>query len=180
MNKGYFRLFLCLAGSVAQYGFAAEPLTVSAGEMHFYGELVNAPCAVDLISEHQLVVMGQIRDDALATPGEWANPTAFQIRLEDCDTTVRSTASVVFKGTPDANDPQVFSVGYGNEAAQHVGLGIFDAKGTQQVPNGMPVNWFDLNDGQTILHYTAKYRSTGTNVTPGDASASVDFSVLYQ
>jgi fimbrial protein len=180
MKKGYFRLFICLAGALTQQTFAAESIVVSSGDIQFYGELVNAPCAVDLISEHQLVSMGQIKDDALVTPGEWANPTAFQIRLEDCDTTVRSTAGIVFAGAPDGNDPTVFTTGYGVDAAKHVGLGIFDAKGSQLVPNGMPVNWMALNDGQTVLHYTAKYRSTGNDVTPGDASASVDFSVFYQ
>jgi fimbrial protein len=167
-------LMACIAPSVH-----AE-LRQSAGNVHFYGELVNAPCAVELRSQHQVVVMGQIRDVELNAPGVWAGTTAFQIRLEDCDTSVRTSASAAFSGVPDANDPSVFQIGSGRYPVKDVGLGIFDDKGVQVTPNTMPLTFDTLNDGVTVLHYTAKYRATGTEVIPGDASAAINFSVIYE
>lgn len=180
MNKGIFRLLTVLAASGLFTLQAHAELSQPAGNMHFLGEVVNAPCVIDLRSQHQVVVMGQVRDAELSSPGEWAGNTAFQIRLEDCDTSVRDTASAAFSGTPDSNDPQVFQTGDGPYPAKEVGLGIFDAKGNLLIPNSAPLSFEALNDGTTILHYSAKYRATGTQVTPGDASAAVNFSVLYQ
>lgn len=159
----------------------AEAETVqSAGIMQFQGQVVNAPCTVDLRSQHQVVVMGQVRDADLRSPGGWAGNTPFQIRLEDCDTSVRNTVSTAFSGTPDSDDPQVFQTGAGRYPAQNVGLGIFDAKGNLLVPDSAPLSFSALNDGTTILNFSAKYRATGVEVIPGDASATVNFSVLYQ
>lgn len=179
-NKNRFWLLttLVVQGICIPQGDAE--LVQSAGNMQFTGELVNAPCVVDLRSQHQVVVMGQIKETDLRSPGEWSGTTTFQIRLEDCDTSVRTTASAAFSGTPDINDPTVFQTGSGRYPAQKVGLGIFDVKGNQLVPNSSPLSFQTLNDGVTILHYSAKYRATGVNVVPGDASAAVNFAVLYQ
>jgi len=151
-----------------------------ASNIQFFGQLVNAPCVVEMRSSNQVVVMGQVTDDELQVPGSWGDPTAFQIRLEDCDTSIRQTASVAFTGSPDNSDPQVFKTGYGRTPAKDVGLGIFDGKGNLLVPNSTPLSFEALNEGETVLRYTAKYRSTGQDVTPGDASVLVNFYVLYQ
>lgn len=180
MNKGIFRLLTVLVASGWLLPQVHAEVRQSAGNMHFLGEVVNAPCVVDLRSQHQVVVMGQVRDADLSSPGEWAGTTVFQIRLEDCDNSVRQTASAAFSGTPDNNDPEVFQTGAGRSPAKEVGLGIFDAKGNLLIPNSAPLSFDTLNDGTTILHYSAKYRATGTEVIPGDASAAVNFSILYQ
>lgn len=180
ISRKIFRLLtvLLVPGLLTQQGRADT--TESVANMQFLGEVVNAPCVVDLRSQHQVVVMGQVRDADLRSPGEWTGTTAFQIRLEDCDTSVRNTASAAFSGTPDHNDPQVFKTGSGRNPAKEVGLGIFDVKGNLLIPNSAPLSFEALDDGTSVLHYSAKYRATGTQVIPGDASAAINFAVIYQ
>ena len=35
-------------------------------------------------------------------------------------------------------------------------------------------------EGKTVLHFSAKYRSTLNYVQPGDASSTVQFKMIYQ
>lgn len=158
----------------------AENVTINGGEVKFHGLVVAAPCSVKADDINKTVEMGQVRTNNFPTKGAWYDPVAFQIHLEDCDTTVLTTVAVRFDGISDANDPQVFQTGYGAGAAQGIGLGIFDYTGRLLVPNTQPKNYFPLTDGETVLHFTAKYRSTLNHVQSGDASGTVWFKMIYQ
>ena len=155
-------------------------VTINGGEVNFRGSVVAAPCSVKADDINKTVKMGQVRTNSFPTKGTWFDPVAFQIHLEDCDTTVLKNVAVRFDGISDANDPQVFQTGYGAAASQGMGLGIFDYTGRLLIPNTQPKNYFPLNDGETVLHFTAKYRSTLNHVISGDASATVWFKMLYQ
>ena len=41
-------------------------------------------------------------------------------------------------------------------------------------------DFFPLTEGKTLLHFSAKYRSTLNYVQPGDASSTVQFKMIYQ
>jgi len=164
---------------VSPVSFAAN-VTINGGEVKFRGQAVAAPCSVTSDDLTKTVEMGQVRTNNFPTKGAWYDPVAFQIHLEDCDTTVLKTVAVRFDGISDANDPQVFHSGYGAGASQGVGLGIFDYTGQLIVPNTHPKNYFPLTEGDTVLHFSAKYRSTLNHVISGDASSTVWFKMIYQ
>ncbi|TNV20489.1 fimbrial protein [Buttiauxella sp. B2] len=179
MNKSIIRLGILLLLS-AQQSYAATSLNTDGGSLLFSGNLVNTPCSIELRSLHQVVVMGQIKSNMLTEPGTWAGATNFRVWLTDCDPTVRNTASVAFTGTPDAQDPQVFKIDGMSNSATDVGIGIFDSQDKLLAPNSAPETWLPLQEGSNALFYTAKYRAVGENVQPGVATASVNFTVLYQ
>lgn len=159
---------------------ANRDVKIHGGDVHFRGQVVNAACAVSADSQDLTVRMGQVRSAMFHGMGDWSQPVPFQLRLEDCDTTVSQTAGVLFTGTADGKDPQVFQAGYGVSAAQGVGLGIFDGAGNLVIPNTRPPWLIPLLEGDTILNYSARYRETDRQILSGEANAQVWFSVVYQ
>lgn len=153
---------------------------IHGGDVHFYGQVVNAACSVTADTANQIVQMGQVRSSDFKNLGDWIDPVSFQIKLEDCNTNVSQTAGVIFNGQTDGKDPQVFQTGAGASASKGVGLGIFDADGNLLVPDTAPPWFAPLQEGNTTLSYMAKYRSTDRMVKAGDASTQVWFNVVYQ
>ena len=158
----------------------AKSGTTDGGSLAFKGLVVAAPCSVKADDITKTVEMGQVRSNSFPSKGTWDDAVAFQLHLEDCDISVLTTVAVRFEGISDPNDPQVFQTGYGVGAARGVGLGIFDYTGRLLIPNTQPKNFFPLTEGKTVLHFSAKYRSTLNYVQPGDASSTVQFKMIYQ
>lgn len=152
----------------------------AAGNVHFYGAVVNGACVIDTQSIDQSVMMGQVRTSTFTATGSWAEPIVFWIKLQNCDAFTSESASVAFNGLADIKDPQVFQAGFGTGAAKGVGIGIFDRKGNPVAPDTQPLAKMPLIAGENALLFTARYRSVSTPVTAGDASATVTFSVTYQ
>lgn len=150
------------------------------GYVHFYGAVVNGSCSIDTQSLDQSVIMGQVPTSTFSAPGSWAEPIAFWIKLENCDSSVSQAASVAFMGLTDQRDPQVFHAGFGSGSASGVGIGIFDTNGKLVVPNTIPLSKSVIYDGGNTLFFSARYRTVSLPVNAGDASAAVTFSVVYQ
>ncbi|MFK3660745.1 fimbrial protein [Scandinavium sp. NPDC088450] len=161
-------------------GLASREVWIAGGRVAFHGGVVNAACTVDTASAHQTVQMGQVRKEAFHSIGDWQVPTDFQIQLDDCSTNVSKNVSVMFTGLTDGKDPQVFQVSGTPNAAQGIGIGIFDSTGNLVVPNSTPLRSTVLLNGETVLHFSAKYRSTDRDVKPGIAQSEVWFNLLYQ
>ncbi|WP_320727299.1 fimbrial protein [Enterobacter sp. 118C5] len=177
----YLRLAIILVPYLCMtHATVAAGQTLSGGSIHFYGAAVNAACAIDAQSLHQSIMMDQVKTGTFSAIGSWAAATPFSIKLENCDDTISQFTSVVFTGATDPRDPQVFMAGFGADAAKGVGLGIFDDKGHVITPNSTPLAKTALADGENNLLFTAKYRAVSSNIIAGDASAAVNFSVIYQ
>lgn len=177
-----FRLFLTII-ITSLFSFFASASSFNnqgSGDMHFYGSVVNAPCAIEAQSLHQSVMMDQVRVADFPSRGSWAAPKAFWIKLDDCNNSLFQFASVAFTGSVDAIDPQVFKAGFGADSAKGMGIGIFDGKGELIIPDSAPFSLYPVLDEKSVLYFTAKYRSVSDKVVAGDASAVVNFSVLYQ
>ncbi|HDS6850945.1 TPA: fimbrial protein [Enterobacter cancerogenus] len=178
-----FRLIVLIIALVSFFSVtvkASEDSKISAGSMHFYGSVVNASCAINADSLHQNVILGEVRASNFTGPGAWANDKTFWIKLENCTSTTSQFARVAFTGQVNASDPQVFNAGFGADAVKGVGIGIFDDKGNLIVPNSAPRSATEISEGQTVLLFTAKYRSVAATVVPGEASAAINFSIIYQ
>ncbi|MEQ4625805.1 type 1 fimbrial major subunit FimA [Providencia manganoxydans] len=163
---------------------ASAATIVPGGTVHFKGQIVNAACAVSADSTDQTVEMGQYRTAFFTAVGVRSNAVPFQIKLEDCDTTVSTTASTSFSGNASQHDNTVLSVsniGGGTAgAASGVGIEISDHLGVVMKPDGSVFSTEQkLNDGANVLHFTARYKSTSANVTPGAADADATFTMQY-
>lgn len=180
MRPRFGYLLLLATMLYPSFSWSARDVRIHGGDVHFLGQVVNAACVVSADSQNMTVLMGQVRSAMFHGMGDWSQPVPFQLKLEDCDTAVSHNAGVLFTGVSDGKDPQVFEAGYGASAAQGVGLGIFDGAGNLVIPNTRPPWLAPLQEGETILNYSAKYRATDRQILPGEANAQVWFSVVYQ
>lgn len=179
-HRPVFPLLLSLVAAPSAYAGNHHYVNIHGGDVHFFGQVVNAACSISVDSRNQTVQMGQVRSNQFASLGDWEDPQPFQIALEDCDTAVSQNVGVLFTGESDGKDPLVFRAGYGAGAAHGVGIGIFDGAGNLLVPDTRPPWFAPLQEGETVLSYTARYRATDRRVKAGSASAQVWFNVIYQ
>lgn len=166
-----------LSGNV--FAGNADDVEIAGGIVHLKGMVTSGACAVSPESENKFVVMGQVRTNQFTGVGSWTDPVPFNLVLVDCDTAISKRVGIVFTGVTAVKDPQVFSAGYGPGAAQGVGIGLFDNEGELIIPNSRPHYFIPLHDGTVTVPLVAKYRATSRDVTSGDASSLVDFSLYY-
>ncbi len=168
--------------SLSSVAAFAATTTVNGGTVHFKGELVNAACAVDAESVEQTVRLGQFRTAKLAQAGDTSGSVGFNIQLNDCDTTVATSAKIGFTGvSANAANPTVLSVASSAAgAATNVGIQILDSKSTPLGLDGATFsNAITLKDGSNTLPFQARYYALGVT-TAGVANAEATFAVQYE
>lgn len=174
-----------LVASIALVSGAAQADTVSVngGTVHFKGELVNAACAVSTESSDQVVKLGQYRTASFAKVGDTSAQIPFTIVLNDCDSTVATSASVAFTGQTDATDPTILAVSSGDNTttASGVGIEILDSASKVLTPDGSTFSTAHaLTDGTNTLPFTARYKATAATATAGQANADATFVMKYE
>ncbi|AEF44254.1 Fimbrial protein domain-containing protein [Serratia sp. AS12] len=159
----------------------ASAATVNGGTVHFKGDVVNAACAVNTNSFDQTVHLGQVRTAKLAKDGDKSTPVGFNIELNDCDTTVSSTASILFDGVSVSGKPTVLALqSSAAGSATNVGVQILDSTGTPVMVDGSAASTaYTLSDGTNKIPFQAAYYATG-QATAGAANADAAFKVEYQ
>lgn len=155
-------------------------VTVAGGSMRFQGLIIAGTCRVEAGDQQMTVRMGQISSNRFHFPGEDADPVPFDIHLHDCSTAVSQRVGVSFLGVADGKNPDVLSIGEGPGIAAGIGIALFDEE-EQLIPlNSPPKTWRRLYTDPTTLHFVAKYRATGNQVSGGIANAQGWFSLTYQ
>lgn len=152
---------------------------LSGGQMKFQGKIIAEACSVETDSQDFTVEMGQVRSNQFHDVGMDVNPTPFDIHLRDCNTFVSQTVSIQFHGVADSKNPQVLSVGEGSGVAGDIGVALFDATNSLIAVNSSPRVVAVLQPGPVTLHFTAKYRAVGPDVTGGKANAQGWFALTY-
>lgn len=173
---------LLSALSLSSTATLADTTTVNGGTVHFKGEVVNAACAVSAGSIEQTVQLGQVRAAKLATAGSTSSAVGFNIKLDDCDTSVATKASVAFSGTAiDTTNTSVLALqGTAAGGATNVGVQILDKTGTPLALDGATFSSaITLNNGTNIIPFQARYYATGA-ATAGTANSDATFKVQYQ
>lgn len=171
---------LCLGN----FAYAA-PIVVNGGVVHFQGEFVNASCAVSTDTEDQIVHLGQHRTAAITAAAQYTANVPFSIKLVDCDTSTIKTAQFAFSGPRDTTDATLLKVSSGPSTnavtASGVGIEINDSAGSVITPNGAVLSKAEtLINGNNIINFIARYKSTAAAVTAGQAYADANFVVSYQ
>lgn len=175
---------LCVAGissiGAAQAEDVTPPatVTVNGGTINFTGEVVNAACAVDVNNLN--VDMGQVRlkefEGKSGTVSKSRTP--FEIKLNDCETSVYSTAQVIFQGNSALSGDDTLQAGVGSSAATGIGIQIFDKSGSTVVL-GSASKENALQEGTNILHFQSGFISTADKQTAGNVNATASFSLTY-
>ncbi|EBO9655750.1 type-1 fimbrial protein subunit A [Salmonella enterica subsp. enterica serovar Berlin] len=183
MCKNYF--IKAIAASLITVSSIAAAVTTPGGTVHFKGVIVNAACAVSADSVDQTVNLGQYRTANFKAIGDKTGLVPFKIKLQDCDSSVAKTAAATFSGNADRKDNTVLSTsnigGGASGAASGVGIEIADRQGNVIVPNSGNFSTAQtLNDGNNELNFTARYKSTSDEVTPGQADADATFTMKYE
>lgn len=142
-------------------------VTLPGGNLRFQGVIIAESCRVEAGDRQMTVQMGQISSNRFHAPGEDTDPVPFDIHLQDCSTSVSQRVGVAFHGVADGKNPDVLSVGEGPGIATGIGIALFDKDGSLVPLNSPPLSWTRLYSGPTTLHFIAKYRSTGRQVTGG-------------
>ncbi|HGK4757613.1 type 1 fimbrial major subunit FimA [Enterobacter cloacae] len=163
---------------------ASKTTTITGGTIHFTGALVNTPCTVSNDSVNMTVPLGQYSLKQFKKTGDTTTRVGFNIKLNDCDTTVASKASVAFDGVPDATQKSLLAISSGGDnatSATGVGIEITDHSGTVVAPGSASFSQpHALIDGTNVLPFTARYVTTADKPTAGVADADVTFIMQYQ
>ncbi|THD42307.1 type 1 fimbrial protein subunit FimA [Enterobacteriaceae bacterium ML5] len=166
--------------------YAGSTTTVSGGTVHFHGSLIDAACSVSADSADQVVELGQYTLHHFKAVGAKTNLIPFKIKLEDCDTSVASTAAVAFTGQQDVTNAALLAVSSAGNTdagatASGVGIQILDEASKAVKPDGSVFSSaHKLIDGENILNFSAQYVSTADKPTAGQADADATFIMQYQ
>lgn len=190
MNKSKILIALAMSMSmVAANALADDPTpspstTVAGGTVHFTGSLVDAACSVSTESANQTVDLGQHPLHDFKKAGDVSELHPFTIKLEDCDTTVASSASVAFSGAVDGTNTAVLAIdssGSNGAGATGVGIQILDEVSKVIVPDGASFSTaHKLIDGENVLNFKAQYVATSLKPTAGKANADATFIMQYE
>jgi fimbrial protein len=153
---------------------------IDGGMVHLRGVLTAGACSVSIESANQTVNMGMIRSNQFAGLGSYGPPVAFSFRLTECSVAVSNTVGITFFGVTDGKDPQVLKTDEGENAANGVGLALFDRQGEIILPNTEPHSWEYIHEGDNTLNFIARYRATSRQVIGGNATVSTWFMLTYQ
>lgn len=151
------------------------------GTVKFEGKIVDTPCAVTIGSqgENVNVTLDTIPAGFFKAAKTKATQRDFTINLNNCDASVKKTATVKFTGATDSKDSSLLAINGGAGAATGVGIEI--ANWDQSViPMNSDSAAINLQDGSNELKFTARYVSTVATVTSGAANAQTDFQITYK
>lgn len=183
MNKPILALVVAVMSAGAQMSAFAElpdvtSTTVTGGTVNFVGQVVDAACSVSADTVDQTVTLGQVRAVKLTAAGMVANQKEkFDIKLEDCDPSVKQNAAVIFNGQQDANLAGSLANTAGAGSATNVALQLYGPDG--QVLNiGDTSSSITLNTGENVVPLSVDYIATG-EATAGNVTATATFSMVY-
>jgi type 1 fimbria pilin len=146
-NKGWTCAWLILL-----LAFALTPKGNAADNLRFKGNLVEEACTIRPGDEAITLELWDVTSKHLyintRTQGK-----GFKVHLENCDTSIGDTVSIMLGGTENRNLPVLFALD-GSSGATGIGLGI-------ETPNNkpLPVNTVSdkqvLNNGSNVIELKA-------------------------
>lgn len=173
---------LCTSSVFAAPVESPDSATVKGGTIKFVGSLVDAACALEQPAGGQVVDLQQFRVAELKkSVGAVTHAQDFDIKLTDCSVDTYKKASVNFSGVsvPGKNTILALDNDRGSSAASGVGIRILSDGKAVPVDGSGVSEATNLTPGNTKMRFQAQYISTSTDVKPGAANASAEFSITY-
>ncbi|WP_187432817.1 fimbrial protein [Pseudomonas synxantha] len=155
-------------------------VTLPGGRVAVFGAVTTGACSVSISNTDKIVLMGTVKSNQFMGVGSDSQAVPFSIQLDDCNSNVSESVGIIFSGIANEEDLQVLAITGGADAAQGVGLALFDADNQLLAVNADPIEYASLSKGVNTLSFFAKYRLVEQFVHPGVANATVDFTLVYQ
>lgn len=172
-------LAMVMAGGISSAMAASSATTVSGGTVNFVGSVVNAACSVSSDSVDQTVTLDQVRTASLAKAGQPAGQQQkFNIKLEDCDTSISQNAAVIFNGESDSTTTGALANTAGAGAATNVALQLYGPDGNI-LKLGDTSSSTVLINGENTLPFSVDYIATAGAATAGNVAATATFNMVY-
>ena len=157
----------------------------SDGTITVVGEVVDTTCSiqVDNATRDATVVLPTVASAQLASTGETAGATPFNIALSGCTGDTLQNAKAYFEPGASVNMETgrlKLEVGTGKATELEVEILNSDyspihAGAAADNQNDVPV---DISSGNGVLNYAARYFATG-RATPGAVQTRVEYTVTY-
>ncbi|AFQ48215.1 fimbrial protein [Burkholderia cepacia] len=165
-----------LLTAVALAALSTSAFAAGTGTINFQGEIVAGACGIDSGSVNQTVQLGKVPTHTFTKAGDKSTPVKFNIVLTDCDTKVAKNAYFTFTGTSNSAQPKLLAtIG----SASNVGVRVQSASG-EDIDNGVEqAAATQLQNGNNVVTFGARYEATAADVTPGTADAVANFTVRY-
>ncbi|HCB1498214.1 major type 1 subunit fimbrin (pilin) [Klebsiella oxytoca] len=150
------------------------------GQVKFLGEIIDAGCdVVNDLSNPLEVQMGQIAKTAFTGPGSTAAEQGFDIKLENCPTTV-AKASVLFSGTNVGGDNDKLQLTAEPSVATGVALQLVDGSNNNTLPLFTRSTSLTIpSTGNIDLPFRVRYIQTDATVVAGKANGTANFTISY-
>ncbi|WLI37162.1 fimbrial protein [Pseudomonas sp. FP818] len=155
-------------------------VTLPGGRVAVFGAVTTGACSVSISNSDKIVLMGTVRSNQFTGVGSDSQAVPFSIQLDDCNSNVSESVGISFSGIANEEDLQVLAINGGTDAAQGIGLALFDADNQLLAVNADPVEYAPLSKGMNTLSFFAKYRLVEKFLRPGIANATADFTLVYQ
>jgi type 1 fimbria pilin len=178
-------LYLTLS-YVASTGLVwATDISGEHGILHVYGELVDSPCELSMLTADQTVNLGTLTTKTLKNFGDRSSPVSLAVQLDGCMLsageyysknwkTNHPKVNLSFIGAPDFSDPSLLKV----TGAKGIALRLLD-RTNQSIrlgPNGISQI---LDSGHNQLIWKIVAERTADIIIPGPFSAYADFRLNY-
>ncbi|MFL9961095.1 fimbrial protein [Paraburkholderia sediminicola] len=149
------------------------------GTLNFTGNITANSCVINANSPNLNIDLGNVPASALASAGQRAGQSAFQIALTGC---TGGSTKVAAKFESGLADPTTGHLPLdASSTAKNVQVAIFDTTDTDnkfgQAP--APSAYQTLTGGAATLNYSAWYAATGA-ATVGTANANATYTLSYQ
>lgn len=173
--------------AVAFLGFmgVASSAMAQDGQVNFTGKIIEAGCQINgSVTSTQNVKLGEVAKTAFTNAGDTAATTKFSMVLSACPADLLGKpVAVKYDGTPDITDNDYLQLtNYGNTGvADGVAIQLLNTDGTP-LALGTASNAVTINADaatETELDFFARYISTKSAVTAGDANGTVNFTLTY-
>ncbi len=173
---------LGLALATALTGTAVSANT---GTINFEGQITDSTCPIEVVNPGDgavgnLVKMGSVDAGRFTAVGQEYSGKSFALRVKDngsCGLTgTADVATVKFDGAADGSG-NYFAVTPTADGATGVAIAIRDFSGDSIEPGTESAPYPLVVGGVTDMTFDAYYRSTAATVTPGTASADINFTV---
>ncbi|EOC5255458.1 fimbrial protein [Enterobacter asburiae] len=160
---------------------ASTTTTVNGGNIKFMGSVVDAPCAVALESEDQVVHIDQITLKSLGAKDAVSGQSKpFYVTLTNCDVSTYTNAAISFSGQSDAVTAGALANTAGSGGATGVALRLFGPDGkAMDVNSGTASDTIPLSKGDNTIPMSVDYLTTGDEPTAGAVEAVATFQIIY-
>jgi type 1 fimbria pilin len=146
--------------------------------INFTGKIKSATC--NIVSDANLQVpLGDIGTTFFGSTGDVSRAQPFSVEL-NCPIDGPEQVAITFSGKT-ATDPTLLALDSGEGTATGIAVRINQQDGSTQVKLNTPSATTALIAGENTLNFTAQYQAlTGrSNITPGKANATAQFTINY-